>query len=148
MVEHQSQMNDRYLPSTPMDRVSTALPSVTADETDDSDSLCNSSDPSDVNEDNLKQDSSQSYSIDTSFCIAADDRATKSSKKQVSLSAIENMGGADANAQDLNISDDTVTLPSYMFNFERPRSGCDSLSWNALPLAVNSNFLSKRMQIP
>ena len=149
MAGHQSQMDsNRHPPSTPLDQISTALPSVAADESDESDSdLSNSSsspdvkghDISNVKQDstsNFKQDSRQSYySTDTSV----DDRTIESSRKHVTLSTVANVG-------ETNTSDKPVTLPSYMLNFERPKSGCDSLSWNALPLAINSSFLSKRMQ--
>ena len=105
MTGHQPQMDsNHHPPSTPIDQISTALPSVVADESDESDSdLSTSSSSPNIKEHKVEQDSSQSYySTDTSV----DDR----------------------------------------LNFERPKSGCDGLSWNALPLAINSSFLSKRMQ--
>lgn len=157
LVEHQSQMNSRYPPPTPMDQISTALPSVAADETDDSDSdLCDSSSSPGSNEHSTKQDSRQSYySTDTSLQIAVDSRTKESSKKQVSLPNTENVNGIDAttNAQGSSVSDDEtspkpVSFPSYILNFERPKSSCDSLSWNALPLAIYSNFLSKPERSP
>ena len=155
MTEHCSQMNNHYPPSTPMDQVSTALPSVAADETDDSDSdLCNSSDSSDVNEHDVKLASRQSYySTDTSLQNTADDdvRKAKSSSKQVSLSVIEKDAINSATSQELGVADGkdpkSPPLPSYMLNFERPKSGCDRHSWNALPLAIHSSFLSKRMYL-
>lgn len=149
MVEHQSQMDNRYPPSTPMDQVSTALPSVTADESDSD--ICDSS--PEINEYSTKQESRQSYySSDTSLQIAADNTTLERSKKQVSMSANENVIEINTTAvQGSSVSHETVDkpatpLPTYMLNFERPKSGCDSLSWNALPLAINSNFLTKRMQ--
>ena len=152
MTEHRSQMDNRYPPSTPMDRISTALPSVAADDSDNSESdLCNSSNSSSVNEHgsgNVKQGSGKSYySTDTSHQIRADDRTIKSS-----LSTTDNMGEIDptntVTTQGLGVSGDTdASLPSYIYNFERPKSGCDRLSWNALPLSINSSFLSKRTHL-
>lgn len=139
-----------------MDQISTALPSVAADETDDSDSdIYDSSSSPGGNEHSTKQDSRQSYySTDTSLQIALDSRIKESSKKQVSLPNNENTNGIDAttNAQGSSVLDDEispkpVSLPSYILNFERPKSSCDSLSWNALPLAIYSSFLSKCMQL-
>ena len=155
MTELRSHMDNRYPPSTPMDHISTALPSVAADDSD-SDQLCNSSDSSDINEQgsgNAKQDSRQSYySADTPLQTRADDRTTN---EQVSLSSTDNMHEIAATntttTQGLAVSyvtdDKPALLPSYILNFERPKSGCDRLSWNALPLAINSSFLSKRMQL-
>ena len=149
-------MDNRHPPSTPMDQVSTALPSVAADETDDSDSdLCSSSDSSDANnEHDVKQGSRQSYySTDTSLQNTADDdiRKAKNSSKQVSLSVIETDPFNIATSQELGVADGrdptSPPLPTYMLNFERPKSGCDRHSWNALPLAIHSSFLSKRMYL-
>jgi len=138
MTGHQPQMDsNHHPPSTPIDQISTALPSVVADESDESDSdLSTSSSSPNIKEHKVEQDSSQSYySTDTSV----DDRTIESSRKNISLS---NVGEVDTDTA----TDKPVTLPSYMLNFERPKSGCDGLSWNALPLAINSSFLSKRMQ--
>ena len=150
-------MDNRHPPSTPMDQVSTALPSVAADETDDSDSdLCSSSDSSDANnERDVKQGSRQSYySTDTSLQNTTDDddiRRAKNSSKQVSLSVIETDPFNIATSQELGVPDSrdptSPPLPTYMLNFERPKSGCDRHSWNALPLAIHSSFLSKRMYL-
>lgn len=147
MTEHQSQMGNRYPPSTPMDRVSTALPSVAADDSDSD--LCNSSSSSSVDEHcsgNVKQDSRQSYySTDNSLQIRADDRTTKSSPNEQLL--LDKIDVTDTAATQ-DVSDaNPVPLPSYILNFERPKSGCDRLSWSALPLAINSSFFSKRMQL-
>ena len=153
MVEHRSQMDSRFPPSTPMDQISTAQPSVTADESDSD--LYDSSSSSDITEQHrTKQESRQSYySTDSSLQIAIDNRTAERPKKKVSLSTIENVDGIDitATGQGLSVLDETgakptVAIPSYILNFERPKSGCDSLSWNALPLAITSSFLSKRMQ--
>lgn len=135
MTEHRSQMDNRP-PSTPMDRVSTAIPSVAADDSDSD--LCDSSNSSSVDEydsGNVKQHSRQSYySRDDSLQIRTDDRTTKSSLNDVT--ATQRLDNADAKP---------VPLPSYILNFERPKSDCDRLSWSALPLAINSSFFSKRM---
>lgn len=151
MVEHRSQMDSRFPPSTPMDQISTAQPSVAADESDSD--LYDSSSSSDITEQHrTKQESRQSYySTDSSLQIAIDNRTAERPKKKVSLSTIENVDGIDitATGQGLSVLDETgakptVAIPSYILNFERPKSGCDSLSWNALPLAITSSFLSKR----
>lgn len=162
MAGHKSQMGEHYSPSTPFDQISTALPSAAADDTDDTDEsdseLCTSSNSPDVKEhSDVKQDSRQSYySTDTSLQNGVDDRTIESPKKlkkQVSLTTTESADEIDVTTtvQGHSLSDEMAAmptnLPGYILNFERPRSSCDSLSWNALPLAINSSFLSKRMQI-
>ena len=148
MTEHRSQMDNRYPPSTPMDRVSTALPSVAADDSDSD--LCNSSNSSSVDEhgsDNVKQHSRQSYySTDNSLQIRTDDRTKSSVNEQLPLDKTDVTDTVATQGLDvLDVAD--APLPSYILNFERPKSGCDRLSWSALPLAINSSFFSKRMRL-
>lgn len=144
-------MDNRFPSSTRMDQISTAQPSVAADESDSD--LCDSSSSPDTTEQHrAKQESRQSYcSTDSSFQIAVSNRAVERPKKKVSLSTIENVDGIDITAG-LGVLDETdakpcAAMPTYMLNFERPKSGFDSLSWNALPLAITSSFLPKRMQL-
>lgn len=145
MAGHQLQMDsNRHPSSTPIDQVSTALPSVAADESDSD--LSNSSSCTDVKEHNTSNVKQDYYSTDTSV----DDRTRENSRKYITLLTVPNVDEIDTTTtatHKLNASDKPVTLPSYMLNFECPKSGCDRLSWNALPLAINSSFLSKRMQL-
>ena len=147
-------MDNRFPSSTRMDQISTAQPSVVADESDSD--LCDSSSSPDITEQHrAKQESRQSYySTDSSLQIAVGNRTAERPKKKVSLSTTENVDGIDITApgQGLGVLDETdakpcAVIPTYMLNFERPKSGFDSLSWNALPLAITSSFLPKRMQL-
>ena len=172
-MNHQSQIDDmatiRYPPSTPVDRVSTALPSIAGGDTeegsDESDfdfsNFSNSPDPAKRHTSDASKSTSRNVSAKQdgssicSFGLAVEEekKPKKGFKKHASFSApesVKEVEDSDTQAQQSDVDrmsgpiDDIIArstpLPSYMLNFERPRSSCDSLSWNALPLALNSSF--------
>ncbi|XP_065914014.1 uncharacterized protein [Dysidea avara] len=178
-MNHQSQIDDmatiRYPPSTPVDRVSTALPSIAGGDTeegsDESDfdfsNFSNSPDPAKRHTSDASKSTSRNVSAKQdgssicSFGLAVEEekKPKKGFKKHASFSApesVKEVEDSDTQAQQSDVDrmsgpiDDIIArstpLPSYMLNFERPRSSCDSLSWNALPLALNSSFHCEEKQ--
>ena len=163
-MSHQSQMDEmaanRYPPSTPVDRIST-LPSIAGGDTevegsDESDfDFSNSSNSPDLTK-RRTSDVSKS-NVGSSICSAVveeEKKPKKCFKKRTSFSAPESVKEVEDSVTQTQQSDrmsgptdDIISrstpLPSYMLNFERPRSSCDSLSWKALPLALNTCFHSK-----
>jgi len=154
---------NRYPPSTPVDRISTALPSIAGgdtevEESDESDfDFSNSSNSPDL----IKRRTSDvsKSNVGSSICSAVveeEKKPKKCFKKHTSFSAPESVKEVEdsvtqpqqsdmdrMNGPTDNIISRSTPLPSYMVNFERPRSSCDSLSWKALPLALNTCFHSK-----
>jgi len=153
---------NRYPPSTPIDRTSTALPSITGGDTEEG-----SDEESDFDFSNFSNspdlikrrtsDASKS-NVGSSICSSAveeEKKPKKGFKKCASFSAPESVkeveysdsqvyqSDVDRMSSPIDIISRSTPLPNYMLNFERPRSSCDSLSWKALPLAVNTCFHSK-----
>jgi len=161
---------NRYPPSTPIDRVSTTLPSIAGGETEDGSDESDfdfsnfsyspdptkhrASDASNSTSRNVsaKQDGSSVCSFNQAV-VNKEKKPKKGFKKRASFQAqesVKEVEDSDAQEQQSDVDrigcprDDASTpLPGYMLNFERPRSSCDSLSWNALPLALNTSFHSK-----